>query len=1367
MIGFAGMLLPHAESNAQITMLQDYKNFHSPAIGTYQGINFREAGFSGMYPIANTNGKEFWICSDRGVNIDGKDANPSGCHPTYDKIYSFPNYAPKIHRIRVNGDSVEILQTITMKRPDGSDATGIINPTGFGSTAEEIPSTDTVQDCSRFSIKTVAKDVWGIDAEGLVVDGDGNFWVCEEGGPTVWKMSPTGVVLQRYSPYATMSGATSIDVPIDTVFKYRKNNRGFEGIAITPNGKIYAIIQSPILYPDESTGEDTRVHRILEIDPATSTTRMFAYLNDGVIGSGSDRIRLKDWKMGDMAAINDSTFLVIQAAARGSSNIKKIYKININGATNVTSGLYGGLTLEGLADSAGLAAHGITPVKKTLFMDLLAHGWDPALDKAEGLAIINDSTIAVSNDNDYGQYSPDEDGLAVATTNLSHVVTYRLSGSNKLENYEAHATDLSLGVTGPSTSRTPYLVPTVPGAWFTSILTSEDVVGGYKMCGTPDGLGTFDNGDGTFTVVMNHEFSSSAGINRAHGENGSFVSKWIINKSDYSVVSGEDLIQTVKLWNPVTSSYISYSSSFPSTSTAFNRFCSADLPEISAFYNSTTGKGTMERIFMNGEEAGSGGRGFGHIVTGADAGTTYELPYLGKFSWENSIACPTESDTTMVIGTDDATPGQIYVYLGNKRNVGNDIEKAGLTGGKLFGIAVSGMTVETNSSLPTPGTPFSLAEIGHVQNMSGSAINSASNIAGVTNFLRPEDGAWDPSNPNDFYFVTTNSFSSPSRLWKVHFTNPSSPSLGGTVEAVLDGTEGQRMLDNITIDHYGHILMVEDVGGNDHIGKIWQYTITTDDLKQVGAHDTARFLPGAPEYLTRDEEASGILDAELILGPGMFLIDDQPHYNISGEVVQGGQFLVFFNPDSYNSAPEIDITGSSVSIADGDMTPSTTDNTDFGNAYVSTAISKTFVIENNGEGILTVSSMNLAGAHAGDYTFVSPPTLPLTIAGHATQSITISFSPSANGSRTAMLNIGNSDINERMYHFALKGNGIDSPEIHVQGNYANILDGDMTPGTGNHTEFGEVNTGSIQIRTFMVHNIGLGNLKVTAINFTGADSADFTLNTSLPLPITIAAGDSTAIAVKFSPSDIGDRNAIVHFMNTDANESDYDFAIHGKGMGMPEINIQGNGIDIADGDVTPGTSNNTDFGDVHVGSEPVKTFLIQNTGAGTLTVSSISFSGTNASEFTLYGAPGFPITIPESGSQSFDVRFAPVGTGSRTATLTIANSDDNESVYDFALKGTGIASLGIASKEVSSSIRLFPNPTGSDATLSLNLVNDANLKIDVVDMQGRVATEGISRKCLAGENNIAIKTSDLSNGIYFVKVSDEISTTNIKMVIIH
>jgi hypothetical protein len=455
------------------------------------------------------------------------------------------------------------------------------------------------------------------------------------------------------------------------------------------------------------------------------------------------------------------------------------------------------------------------------------------------------------------------------------------------------------GETGPSTAQTPFIKPVGAGREFTSILTVPETINNYKMCGIPDGLGAFDNGDTTFTLVMNHEFGNTVGVARAHGSIGAFISKWIINKSDLSVISGSDLVQNVNLWNGT--SYTTYNASNPSPLASFSRFCAADLPAVSAFYNSSTGNGTLERIFMNGEESGNEGRAFAHIITGSNAGTTYELPYLGKFSWENSVASPTSGEKTIVAGMDDVTAGQVYFYVGNKTNTGTEIEKAGLSGGKLYGVKVSGLSSEVSASIPTPGTVFSLVDMGNVQTMTGAALQSASTTAGVTAFLRPEDGAWDPSSPNDFYFNTTNTFNDPSRLWKLHFTSVANPELGGTITAVLDGTEGQKMLDNITIDNYGHIILQEDPGNQEHIAKVWQYTIATDELELAGEHDPGRFKTGSANFLTKDEESSGVIDMQSILGPGMFLLTSQAHYSIPGEAVEGGQIMAFFNPDTYNA----------------------------------------------------------------------------------------------------------------------------------------------------------------------------------------------------------------------------------------------------------------------------------------------------------------------------------------------------------------------------------------------------------------------------------------------------------------------------------
>ncbi|MGN6751069.1 MAG: hypothetical protein ACTHJJ_00780, partial [Intrasporangium sp.] len=271
--------------------------------------------------------------------------------------------------------------------------------------------------------------------------------------------------------------------------------------------------------------------------------------------------------------------------------------------------------------------------------------------------------------------------------------------------------------TGPSTTTTPYVETVRPGIVTKSVLTVGDSVGGYKMAGIPDGLGAYDNGDGTFTVLMNHELGSTSGVVRDHGSAGAFVSKWTIEKGNLRVRSGEDLIKRVKSWN---------GSAWETVATAFNRMCSADLPDPSAFYNAATGKGTQTRLFMNGEEAGADGRALAHVVDGPDAGTSYILPWLGKASWENVVAMPNTGDQTVVVGLDDSGGGQVYVYVGEKKATGNDVERAGLTGGKLYGLAIDGVASETDATTVGAGTGFRLVEIPGAAGMTGTQLEAKS-----------------------------------------------------------------------------------------------------------------------------------------------------------------------------------------------------------------------------------------------------------------------------------------------------------------------------------------------------------------------------------------------------------------------------------------------------------------------------------------------------------------------------------------------------------------------------------------------------------------------------------------------------------------
>ncbi len=466
--------------------------------------------------------------------------------------------------------------------------------------------------------------------------------------------------------------------------------------------------------------------------------------------------------------------------------------------------------------------------------------------------------------------------------------------------------NVSLDHTGPGSSRAPYLEPTDSGYAFISLITAGDIAGTNpdgsprRAVGLMDGLGAYDNGDGTFTVLANHEINETLGIARRHGGKGAFVTRFVINKADLRVLNASDLMTNVYVFNTNTATFAL------GTNIVMGRFCSADLPAPTAFFNAASGKGSTQKIFMNGEEFSTESRAWAHIVTGPEAGNSWQLPRIGRGSWENIVASPFAQDKTIVAGLDDdgTTDSQVYFYIGTKQTTGaNEVEKAGLLNGSLYGVSVAGLAQEVAGT--TAGTrTFTLFNLGDVSNIGFNDLEQHGNTNGVTAFMRVEDGVWDPANPRDFYFVTTASFTLPSRLWRLRFNDITNPEAGGVIDMLLDGTEGQKMFDNLGFDNDGNLILQEDVGNQAHNGKMWKYVITTDTLLQVVQHRPNLVTPGQTGFLTQDEEASGFIDVTHILGYKSYLVVDQMHgaagFGAAGvpagasitELVENGQLLL-------------------------------------------------------------------------------------------------------------------------------------------------------------------------------------------------------------------------------------------------------------------------------------------------------------------------------------------------------------------------------------------------------------------------------------------------------------------------------------------
>ncbi|WP_162628116.1 choice-of-anchor Q domain-containing protein [Arcticibacterium luteifluviistationis] len=141
------------------------------------------------------------------------------------------------------------------------------------------------------------------------------------------------------------------------------------------------------------------------------------------------------------------------------------------------------------------------------------------------------------------------------------------------------------------------------------------------------------------------------------------------------------------------------------------------------------------------------------------------------------------------------------------------------------------------------------------------------------------------------------------------------------------------------------------------------------------------------------------------------------------KVTPNGNACSHVVPFLFGNFREIDVRGNYVSIANGDMTPSSLDLTDFGVAGINGGtISHIFTIVNEGTSTLTLGAnpVTKSGPHEADYTILQPS--ETTIAPGDSVYFDIIFDPSVFGERNATISIANDDTDENPYTFAILGN---------------------------------------------------------------------------------------------------------------------------------------------------------------------------------------------------------------------------------------------------------------------------------------------------------------------------------------------------------
>lgn len=348
--------------------------------------------------------------------------------------------------------------------------------------------------------------------------------------------------------------------------------------------------------------------------------------------------------------------------------------------------------------------------------------------------------------------------------------------------------------------------------------------------------------------------------------------------------------------------------------------------------------------------------------------------------------------------------------------------------------------------------------------------------------------------------------------------------------------------------------------------------------------------------------------------------------------------------DTGGSAHTVSLSGKGVNTAPGLTVTPTTIN--FPNQAVNTTSSPVPVTITNGfTGNVTITGLLLLGTNAGDFTMNGIRT-PLILAPGGTATLNILFTPRGDGPRSAAVVISD-DTSGTTHRVELSGNNGGTGTPGISFNPTTLTFANQALGTTSASQ------------SITVNNPGTAALQITALSFGGTNPGDFLFpaNFTLPTassPLSVAAGGSTTIPVSFKPTAAGARAATL-LVTDNATGSPHSVGLSGTGGGT--------GVTVSPSSIV--------FADQAVGSAgAASSVTVTNFTNAAVQITALTFSGTNASDFSTTTAP--PVTVAANGGTvTVPVKFTPGAAGSRSATLTVKDSSGGAD-HPVSLAGKGI-----------------------------------------------------------------------------------------------
>lgn len=136
-------------------------------------------------------------------------------------------------------------------------------------------------------------------------------------------------------------------------------------------------------------------------------------------------------------------------------------------------------------------------------------------------------------------------------------------------------------------------------------------------------------------------------------------------------------------------------------------------------------------------------------------------------------------------------------------------------------------------------------------------------------------------------------------------------------------------------------------------------------------------------------------------------------------------------------------------------------------------------------------------------------------------------------------------------------------------------------------------------------------------------------------------------------------------------------------------------------------------------------------------------SDSGAAQVAYYGGMGMPTIVIAGGVGTHDLLSAPYIGFTTSDTVTMGADIRN------FLNGVGIKE----NNSLVNNFTLFPNPANSEVKISFNLTESNSVKIDLIDLTGRVITNVMNESLPVGNISRTINTSSIAEGNYLVRIN--------------